>query len=341
MAIAPGTSTTASSGRRPRSGDDFGANDWLLEEMYERFTADPSSVDASWADYFAAHGAPGDGRGPSDSGEAGRRGSSSNGALRGDAPPRRARRLRATRGTPTSSSGAGAPATTRSRRAGPAPARGRRPDQPRRPRARPPRPAARRQPTVEKPTQAKEGRPTAPGAPWRRPRRPAEPVRPSRGRQRGADAHDAARRAGAHGQEHGRVAEHPDGDQRPLAAGQAAHRPAHRDQQPPAAQPRRQGLVHAPDRLRDGPGAQERPGHEQQLRRRQRQADDGRAGPHQPRPGHRPAPARRHPPAAGPQHQELRDARLRAVLGGVRDDGRQGPQRASSPSPTSPARPSP
>ena len=38
--------------RHDRHGveSDFGANDWLLEEMYERFTADPSSVDASWAE---------------------------------------------------------------------------------------------------------------------------------------------------------------------------------------------------------------------------------------------------------------------------------------------------
>jgi 2-oxoglutarate decarboxylase len=31
---------------------DFGANDWLLEEMYERYQADPKSVDPQWAAYF-------------------------------------------------------------------------------------------------------------------------------------------------------------------------------------------------------------------------------------------------------------------------------------------------
>jgi len=36
---------------------DFGANDWLLEEMYEQYTADPSSVDDSWVSYFKTHGA--------------------------------------------------------------------------------------------------------------------------------------------------------------------------------------------------------------------------------------------------------------------------------------------
>ena len=32
---------------------DFGANDWLVEDMYERYLADPNSVDAAWHDFFA------------------------------------------------------------------------------------------------------------------------------------------------------------------------------------------------------------------------------------------------------------------------------------------------
>ncbi len=39
----PGSSTGA---------DQFGANDWLIEEMRERYTADPASVDASWVAFF-------------------------------------------------------------------------------------------------------------------------------------------------------------------------------------------------------------------------------------------------------------------------------------------------
>ena len=31
---------------------DFGANEWLVEDMYERYLADPSSVDAAWHDFF-------------------------------------------------------------------------------------------------------------------------------------------------------------------------------------------------------------------------------------------------------------------------------------------------
>ncbi len=34
----------------------FGANEWLVEDMYERYLADPSSVDAAWHDFFADYG---------------------------------------------------------------------------------------------------------------------------------------------------------------------------------------------------------------------------------------------------------------------------------------------
>ena len=30
--------------------EEFGANDWLLEEMYEQYVSDPGSVDPSWAE---------------------------------------------------------------------------------------------------------------------------------------------------------------------------------------------------------------------------------------------------------------------------------------------------
>ncbi len=35
--------------------DDFGANDWLIEEMRERYHNDPSSVDPKWVQFFAKH----------------------------------------------------------------------------------------------------------------------------------------------------------------------------------------------------------------------------------------------------------------------------------------------
>ncbi len=36
--------------------EDFGANDWLIEEMYDQYAADPSSVDQTWVDFFAHRG---------------------------------------------------------------------------------------------------------------------------------------------------------------------------------------------------------------------------------------------------------------------------------------------
>ena len=56
MAIVPDQSSTSA----PTEAD-FGANDWLLEEMYEQYTADPNSVDETWAEYFKTHGAPASG----------------------------------------------------------------------------------------------------------------------------------------------------------------------------------------------------------------------------------------------------------------------------------------
>ena len=35
---------------------DFGANEWLVEEMYDEFQRDPGSVDPTWAAYFKANG---------------------------------------------------------------------------------------------------------------------------------------------------------------------------------------------------------------------------------------------------------------------------------------------
>ena len=59
---------------------DFGANDWLLEEMYEQYAADPSSVDETWAEYFKSHAAPSVGTGDGAAGEAGAAGRPCRGA---------------------------------------------------------------------------------------------------------------------------------------------------------------------------------------------------------------------------------------------------------------------
>ena len=36
------------------TADDVGANDWLLEEMYEQYREDPNSVAPSWKEYFSS-----------------------------------------------------------------------------------------------------------------------------------------------------------------------------------------------------------------------------------------------------------------------------------------------
>ncbi|MSW35583.1 MAG: hypothetical protein F2843_04085, partial [Actinobacteria bacterium] len=36
----------------PVSAQDFGANDWLVDEMYEHYLQDPTSVDPAWIEYF-------------------------------------------------------------------------------------------------------------------------------------------------------------------------------------------------------------------------------------------------------------------------------------------------
>src|SRR5579872_2533795 len=36
-----------------RDAGSFGPNEWLVEEMYDQFQADPSSVGPSWQEFFA------------------------------------------------------------------------------------------------------------------------------------------------------------------------------------------------------------------------------------------------------------------------------------------------
>ena len=50
MAITPDQLTHAM--------DDFGANDWLIEELFDQYTADPASVDPAWAAYFSGGDSP-------------------------------------------------------------------------------------------------------------------------------------------------------------------------------------------------------------------------------------------------------------------------------------------
>src|ERR1700730_14321604 len=45
---------------------DFGANEWLVEELYQRYLADPGSVDRAWWSFFADYqpALPNNGTGP-------------------------------------------------------------------------------------------------------------------------------------------------------------------------------------------------------------------------------------------------------------------------------------
>ena len=42
----------ASAPRVGASGADVGVNAWLVDDMYERYRQDPSSVGESWRDFF-------------------------------------------------------------------------------------------------------------------------------------------------------------------------------------------------------------------------------------------------------------------------------------------------
>ena len=45
-------STQGASGAQP-PGANFGANEWLVDELYQRYLADPGSVDRAWWSFFA------------------------------------------------------------------------------------------------------------------------------------------------------------------------------------------------------------------------------------------------------------------------------------------------
>src|SRR6476646_413184 len=153
VAIVPDQSPTSA----PAEAD-FGANDWLLEEMYEQYTVDPSSVDQTWAEYFKAHGAP-----TTDAGD---------GAASEAPQPQPQQVVKPRADSAHSVDGAGPSVMTAA--AAPAPAQASPAAQPQ------DQPAPRRTPTVEKPSQTKEVRPSAPGTRGGVPADPPSPAdRPS------------------------------------------------------------------------------------------------------------------------------------------------------------------
>ncbi|NCX36062.1 MAG: hypothetical protein EBX19_05490, partial [Actinobacteria bacterium] len=36
-------------------GGSFGANEWLVDEMYEQYLRDPNSISAEWKEFFAGY----------------------------------------------------------------------------------------------------------------------------------------------------------------------------------------------------------------------------------------------------------------------------------------------
>ena len=57
----PSEHTTEHSGPESQAGvagPDFGANEWLVDELYQRYLADPSSVAKEWWNFFADYQPP-------------------------------------------------------------------------------------------------------------------------------------------------------------------------------------------------------------------------------------------------------------------------------------------
>ena len=46
-------SATGSNTPANHFGGSFGPNEWLVDEMYEKYLADPNSVDTAWVEFFA------------------------------------------------------------------------------------------------------------------------------------------------------------------------------------------------------------------------------------------------------------------------------------------------
>ncbi|GAB3969945.1 hypothetical protein GCM10027615_25270 [Plantactinospora veratri] len=99
-------STQQTSQENPLAG--FGPNEWIVEEMYQRYLADPASVDPAWHDFFAdyrpAAGQSGpDGGGAGDAKVTGAKGGSGTAVEQPPATARTSARTEAAPATPASS----------------------------------------------------------------------------------------------------------------------------------------------------------------------------------------------------------------------------------------------
>ena len=213
--------------------------------------------------------------------------------------------------------------------------------EPRRPRARPSAPVAtkvekpagpggedrERQPAPQARTRGRRPRrPSPPRAPTarcrrrrRRPSRPAAGDQPTYTVLRGAPARTVANMDDS--------LSVPTATSVAIGPGQAALGQPDRHQQPPLARPRRQGVLHPPDRLRAGQGAQGDARDERRLRRDRRQADQVTPGPRQPRPRDRPARSRTAPAQLlVPNIKRAETMDFAAFWTGLRGHRAQGPQ---------------
>src|ERR1022692_1458983 len=50
---SPGETSDPADGAGHAARADFGPNEWLVDELYQRYQADPGSVDKAWWNFFA------------------------------------------------------------------------------------------------------------------------------------------------------------------------------------------------------------------------------------------------------------------------------------------------
>ncbi|WP_461035264.1 2-oxoglutarate dehydrogenase E1 subunit family protein, partial [Streptomyces mayteni] len=58
----PSVDTDQAAEKNPAAG--FGANEWLVDEIYQQYLQDPNSVDRAWWDFFADYRPGTDGAAP-------------------------------------------------------------------------------------------------------------------------------------------------------------------------------------------------------------------------------------------------------------------------------------
>ena len=56
LAVPQSSGQKSTSQPAPSPSGDFGANEWLVDEMYEQYKEDPKSVSPEWAKYFKTNG---------------------------------------------------------------------------------------------------------------------------------------------------------------------------------------------------------------------------------------------------------------------------------------------